>query len=172
MSNAVVSIYKLDSENVYADFERRKIRNARKLTVSGIVDVIMSPENKLELPYNDQLEAVPTVLDKKALLEEAKRYALGLKTKDLDVEIKLYKGRIETKDKWSLFFDQLAKNAEKRLEKNVQNSFLLFVLIDESIFVISSGLSYHQVSRYLDEHFGVVVVSHLIDTSNRGYPQR
>jgi hypothetical protein len=165
MSNAVVSIYRLDNESILSDFKKRNVKNASRLTSAEIVKAIMSPDrHELELPYSDQFQSIATTFDHEALTRKSKEHGLGIKAVDLNPEILLFKGRIETRDKWAPFFKRFSRNSgEVRNESNIQNSFLLFVLLKEEIFVISSGLSYHQISRYLDEYFGVTILSHLID---------
>jgi hypothetical protein len=167
MRNAVVSIYRLDPAHIQADFLSRDIE-FEGFTFSEVIDEIMDKRNEsLKLPYTDQLFPIATSLNIDAIQGIADTNEIEIDLSEMGLETKMYHGRIETDDNWGPFFSGIsAGNDRFQNIKNHQHSFLLFIIASDEIYVMTSGLAYHQVGRYIDEYFGVTILSHLIDSNN------
>jgi len=86
-------------------------------------------------------------------------------------EIKLFYKKNPLKPKWKLFLKDIAKTEQDILKENQSwnESFVMLLLNNSSnnLYAIAGGLGYHAIQEFIDDDFGVDILSRLISKEDK-----
>lgn len=88
-----------------------------------------------------------------------------------DYQLALFYKKTPSNPKWKTFFKKIADNSEKILKENQSwnESFILLLLnkTSQNLYAITWGLGFHIIQEFIDEDFGVDVLSRLITKDDK-----
>jgi uncharacterized protein (TIGR04141 family) len=86
-------------------------------------------------------------------------------------QIELFYKKNPLKPKWKLFLKDVAKNKQDILKENQSwsESFVILLLNSSSknLYAVAGGLGYHAIQEFIDDDFGVDILSRLISKEDK-----
>jgi len=151
-NNHQISLYKINFEKVNFKIRKENTENNKKLK-----------------EVNDSKSCIEFIVTaKKKPYDNFRPLTLKEFENDTNYDIQVYYDYVSSPAKWTNFFEPIVDESETSFftSKNAHKSFVAFVYLEDELYAFCGGLGSHLVKDFVDEDFGISVLTRLIEKND------